>query len=199
MIISILPKVTPPMSYDEAIFKKSSPKEKYEIWVGDALLQWLRYDDRQFIRHGIDGEEPDLVYLIEGRKIGIEITVAYCNDHQAKKEWQKPGQNGVRRLFARPLGQPDKLITSRVQRAIDAKCSRHYTGADEVWLCIEQNSPFATISETRHRVATLNIPSQHSFKYIFLGFYANQGDGGGFRAYKLWPPELSGCVCRCAI
>jgi hypothetical protein len=64
-----------------------SLKEQHEVAIGNALLKSLGYDG-QFIGHGADGVEPDLIYLLAGRRIGIEMATAYYDDRQARVEWQ---------------------------------------------------------------------------------------------------------------
>lgn len=165
-----------------------SLKEQHEIAIGNVLLRTLGCDSR-FICHGTDGSEPDLIYLIAGWRVGIEIATAYYDDNQAKVEWQLA--RGI--LKGRSKGftkigswiDPDKLMISRVQKEVDDKCSKTYSGIDEAWLCIEQHALLADVSETQHLVASIKIPPHHPFKHIYLGFYAHAGDGGGFRVYDL--------------
>jgi len=64
-----------------------SLKEQHEIAIGNALLTALGHSNK-FIRHGLDGVEPDVVYSLAGRNVGIEIATAYYDQMHAKAEWQ---------------------------------------------------------------------------------------------------------------
>jgi hypothetical protein len=64
-----------------------SLKEQHEIAIGNALLAALGHKS-EFVRHGLDGVEPDVIYSVRQRTVGIEIATAYYDDSQAKAEWQ---------------------------------------------------------------------------------------------------------------
>jgi hypothetical protein len=163
-------------------------RERHEIAIADALLSVLGFGSR-FLRHGVDGVEPDVIYEIDSRTVGIEVATAYCDSIQAKAEWQlargisKFDSNGIAKIGS--WINSDKLISAQVQRKLDDKCSKSYSGVDEAWLCIEQHAPAVDVSETVELVARLKIPREHPFEQIYLGSYANAGDGGGFRVYNI--------------
>jgi hypothetical protein len=165
-----------------------SLKEQHEIAIANALLAALGHRS-EFIRHGQDGVEPDVIYSVAERTIGIEVATAYYDDAQAKAEWQlargisKFDSHGIAKIGS--WNEPDKLIGAQVQREIDDKCSKSYSGVDVAWLCIEQHAPLADVAETRDLIARLRIPGKHPFEKLYLGFYAHTGDGGGFRAYDI--------------
>jgi len=172
--------------------RESSLKEQHEIAIGNALLRELKLD-AQWIRHGVDGVEPDLIYQLAGKKVGIEITTAYYDEHQARVEWQlargelRPDRNGFA-YIKKPrewTGEPYKLIAASVQRKLDVKCSKSYSGVDAAWLCIEQHAQLADVSETLEMILHLRISAGHPFERIYLAMYAHVGDGGGFRVYDL--------------
>jgi len=165
-----------------------SLKEQHEIAIGNALLAALGYSSK-FIRHGLDGVEPDVIYSLAGRNVGIEIATAYYDHMQARAEWQLA--RGILKFDSRGIARigswvdSDKLISAQVQRELDDKCSKNYSGVDAAWLCIEQHAPLTDVSETLDLVARLKIPREHPFEQIYLGSYAHVGDGGGFRVYDL--------------
>ena len=167
-----------------------SLKEQHEIAIGNQLLRTLGHSCK-FMRHGIDGVEPDVIYSLAGRTVGIEVATAYYDHMQAKAEWQlargisKFDSHGIAKIGS--WVDPDKLISTQVQREIDDKCSKSYSGVDAAWLCIEQHAPLADVSETLDLVARLRIPREHPFEEIYLGAYVHAGDGGGFRVYDLLP------------
>jgi len=56
-------------------------KEDHEKWTSDKLIACLGIEAK-YLRHGKDGEEPDQIYeLPKGIKIGIEVTIAYYDNH----------------------------------------------------------------------------------------------------------------------
>jgi hypothetical protein len=167
-----------------------SLKEQHEIAIGNALLARLGLNC-EFIRHGLDGVEPDLIYSLPGQILGIEVATAYYDEAQATAEWQLA--RGISKFDSRGIAkigswnEPDKLISAQVQREIDDKCAKSYSGVDTAWLCIEQHAPLADVDETRELITRLRIPSKNPFAKLYLGFYAHAGDGGGFRVYDLLP------------
>lgn len=169
--------------------KLSSLKEQHEFAVGHALLDALGYL-AEFLNHGVDGEEPDLLFQFGERRIGIEIATAYYDDNQARVEWQmargalKPDSNGIVRLGF--WESPDELIDARVQAELNDKCSKKYSGVDAAWLCIEQHAPLSDVAETCARASRMRVPSSHPFERIYLGLHAPAGDGGGFRVFPLY-------------
>jgi hypothetical protein len=131
-----------------------------------------------------------VIYSVAGQTVGIEIATAYYHDGDAKAEWQlargisKFDSLGIAKVGGL-LIEPDKLISAQVQREIDDKCSKSYSGVDVVWLCIYQHAALADVPETEDLVPRLKIPSKNPFEKIYLGFYPPLGDGGGFRVYDL--------------
>src|SRR4030088_715606 len=128
-----------------------SLKEPHEIAIANAVISALGLSNT-FLRHGTDGVEPDVIYAIDGRTVGIEVATAYYDDVQAKAEWQlargilKFDSHGIARIGS--WVDSDRLISAQVQREVDDKCSKSYSGVDAAWLCIEQHAPAADVSET---------------------------------------------------
>jgi len=173
---------------------KVSLKEQHERSVGRNLMQLLRCWCK-FIGRGVAGVQPDLIYSIAGRKIGIEIATAYYDNNQAKVEWElargrlKPGPG--RSIKLGKWTAPDKLIAARVQQELDDKSSRHYSSVDAVWLCIHQEAPLADLSELSDLARALKLPPLHPFERIYLSWYAHLGEGGGFRAIVILDTTFS--------
>src|SRR5438552_666905 len=110
-----------------------SLKQQHERAIGNALLRSLDINGR-FCELGIEGVQPDLIYNVAGRHIGIEITTAYYDDFCAKSVWQlargklKPDAKGRTRISRKVLHEPDKLIVERVQQELNDKCAKAYSG-----------------------------------------------------------------------
>jgi len=163
-------------------------KEKHEFAVANDLLAALRIE-HEFLRLGAAGIEPDVVYRIAAQSVGIEVATAYHDEPQAKAEWQiargilKPDNHGITKIGR--WSEPDQLIAAQVQRELEDKCAKDYSGVDSTWLCIEQRALLVDVSETSDLVAHLKVPERHPFVRIYVGAYAHAGDGGGFRVYEL--------------
>src|SRR6516165_2063287 len=107
-----------------------SLKEQHEITIAEEFLKKLAFK-AQFIRHGKDGIEPDVIYSVPGGALGIEIATAYYNDAQAKAEWLIA--RGITKFVSNlvkmgPVRNPDKLVSAALQREIDDKCLKAYSG-----------------------------------------------------------------------
>lgn len=53
-----------------------SLKEQHERAIADQLLNALQCDGK-FLRRGKDDGEPDVIYSINGRTVGVEVATAY--------------------------------------------------------------------------------------------------------------------------
>jgi hypothetical protein len=166
-----------------------NPKEEHEKCVGHALMKLLRYHYK-FIGHGEDGVQPDLIYSIEGRKIGVEITTEYYDDdddqnHHGKVKFElargnlKPARNEYLRLGSWTADS----ITARVQQRLIAKSSKDYSEVDAVLVCIHHDALILDSSEVLDLARVLKVSPK--FERIYLSWFAHAGEGGGFRACVL--------------
>ena len=63
------------------------------------MLRALKFDGK-FLRHGKDDGEPDLIYSLEGKTVGIEIATAFYHNKQAEIESHLAlGQAQVRSIW----------------------------------------------------------------------------------------------------
>jgi hypothetical protein len=173
-------------------------KEDREKAIGNRLLKALKLDGK-LLRHGKDGIEPDLIYSLEGKTVGIEISTAHYSEGTASVE-SKLARGEIKRDPPRwvKLGvpkEPDKVMVSRFQRELDDKCTKHYSGVDAVWICIEQRADLSTVADTEELIAAITIPA-NQFEAIYLVFNAPLQDGGGFHVYRLpWKPGMEVNTC----
>lgn len=158
-------------------------KEEREIAIGNCFLKELRCD-HTFVRHGEDDGEPDLIYLITGSTVGVEILAPYYSNDQARIENQiRQGKlkssaqtQGLRGGIKVPIpNNQDEVITSSAQRDLNKKCLKRYAG-NEVWLFLYLEAPLLEMSEFKELVARISIP-RHCFAQIYFGF-TNYGEGG---------------------
>src|SRR5437870_1031974 len=126
--------------------KREEIKREHERAVADQLLKALEID-ASFDKHGDpDKREPDLIYKIGGKTIGIEVTTAYYQQDDAKDSAEiATGEKSLRPDEIRPrsrgiFGSPDQKICDSVQAAIHSKCGKTYSSVDDTWLCIEQDA-----------------------------------------------------------
>jgi hypothetical protein len=164
--------------------KQKEVKEGHEKAIGRQLLKALKLNGK-FLRHGEDNGEPDLIYSLDGKTVGIEIATAFYHNEQAEIESQLALGKLKSGRFGTPLGVPngqDKVILSRAQWELDDKCSKSYSG-DEVWLCIDLQAPLLEISEAKQLADAITIPARHKFARIYFGFHA-LFDGKGFTVLR---------------
>lgn len=83
------------------------------------------------------------------------------------------------------MQNPDDLICGKVQGELEDKCAKRYQGADEVWLCIEENAPLSDAKSVDECVKKLKIPAGHHFARVYLFLSVPLHDGGGYRAVAL--------------
>ncbi len=104
--------------------KREEIKREHERAVADKLLKALEID-ASFDKHGDpDKREPDLIYKIGGKTIGIEVTTAYYQQDDAKDSAEiATEEKSLRPDEIRPrsrgiFGSPDQKICDSVQAAI---------------------------------------------------------------------------------
>jgi hypothetical protein len=79
--------------------KQKEVKEGHEKAIGNQLLRALNLDGK-LVRHGKDEGEPDLIYSLEGKTVGIEIATAFYHNKQAEIEIAPgAGQAQVRSIW----------------------------------------------------------------------------------------------------
>lgn len=154
-------------------------KEEHEIGVGQDLLKALRLSGS--LRHGKDdGVEPDLFLSKDEKTIGIEVGTAYYGGHQAQALWS-PGGGGWM------VSDGNAQMLQKVQHELDDKCNKTYSKVDELWLCVELQANFADIVEVETMIKHLELKADHPYQRIILLFYPHHKDGGGIRAFDLFP------------
>lgn len=171
-------------------------KEEHEKCIGHALMQLLRYRYK-FIGHGEDGVQPDLIYSIRGRKVGIEIATAYYDDKTPQDPPDADIANHSTVKFELARGNlksgPNEYIkfkpftaatiAARVLREVDDKSSKDYAKVDVAWVCIQHDALILDSSEVSDLARSIKVPPK--IERIYLSWFAHEGEGGGFRACVL--------------
>ena len=166
---------------------EQSLKRQVERASADNLLAALDIKELQFDHIGDDMGEPDIVYRINGRKIGIEVAQAYLDNKHAKYEWDFA--RDIRKNFGVPhelqVNPSDKLCEF-IKKVLDNKCTKsfEYSGVDETWLCIEGRNPSGDSSSIEKCVRQLHI-KDNNFKHIYLLHLSPWHQGGQYKAFDL--------------
>ena len=161
------------------IAERRITKEEHEIGIGQDLLKALGLSGS--LRHGKDdGVEPDLFLSKDEKTIGIEVGTAYYGNHQAHVEWSPGGGRWT-------VNDGNALMLQSVQHELNDKCNKTYSKADELWLCVELGATLADIVEVEEMIKHLELKADHPYQRIILLFYPHLRDGGGIRAFDLFP------------
>lgn len=148
-------------------------KRQHEKAVCDSLLSSLNLE-AVFLKEGNDKNEPDMLYKFDSVIVGIEVGTAYYDDSDAKQEWtlatgeRNLPKAGYEMREKGVMRNPDELICSRIQQIISEKSTKQYTGADDIWLCIQQRAALSDFNSMRRCSEELVVPEKHPFQHIYL-------------------------------
>lgn len=173
---------------------RDSIKAAHERAVADQLLAALVVE-ATFVRHGEPNRsEPDVIYSkADGQIIGIEVVTAYYEDSDAKDAaeiaaGEKPLCPGeMRERSDGRLVEPDQKICERVQKELEKKCRKIYAGADEKWLCINQDALLSDAISVAECVRNLKVPGKHEFARIYVTYTAPVHEGGKYTPIQVYP------------
>lgn len=225
-------------------------QKQHERFVCNSLIETLNLK-ATFERNGNDlNHEPDTIYKVNERLLGIEVSTAYPNNVRAEQEWtrargereipkqgyewrwneaylenlpqiefpnhlkdkiyykprekllifkglmskeekdellrlslDKQYRNAIEELGLGVIINPDDLICARIQSEINDKCSKRYSGAAGIWLCIEVRDPSCDEDEVNEFLPSIYIPEKHCFDAIYLLLY--EGDDN-YKVFKIY-------------
>ncbi|MCI0622781.1 MAG: hypothetical protein L0387_14160 [Acidobacteria bacterium] len=171
--------------------KRDTIKQGHEKAVADQLLQVLRVE-ATFARHGDPNQrEPDVIYSIDGRDVGIEVATAYYEDSDASDEWslaageREVSPKGYEERSGGVLRSPDQMICERVQAEVNDKCGKQYAGAEEFWLCIEQRAALSDAASVQECVKSLTVQQEPPFARLYLTCLAPVHEGGAYNVVRI--------------
>lgn len=148
--------------------------------------------DATFERMGDpDKGEPDVIFKIEAKTIGIEVATAYYEDSDGKDAaeiaaGERPlGPGEIRPRSGGVIGSPDRTICERTQAELEDKCSKTYAGVDETWLCINQDAPLSDAASVAECVRNLKVPAKHNFARIYLTYTAPLHEDGAYTEVQI--------------
>ena len=153
-------------------------KEQHEKSVADDLLKKLAQRPVRDRPGNPTKGEPDRLYLIDEKTIGIEVVTAYYSEHEAKATAEaaaeKPIAPGEIRL-GKWIGSPDDSICESIQENLNAKCAKKYSGTDETWLCLNVDAALTELDCLKECIDNLDVP-ENQFARIHVT--VNRPDGG---------------------
>ncbi len=130
-------------------------------------------------------------YRLDGNSLGIEVATAYFGNLQAKQKWtldrgkRKFPDQGYELQWGGPITNGSNRMRKQIQKEINKKRAKKYSGVDKCWLCIYETSPTSDERTVRNWLNTLKIPDDHSFDAIYLLHNAPTFEGGMHKAFKV--------------
>ena len=153
-------------------------KEQHERSVADELLKKLEISPVDDHPGSPMRGEPDRLYRIDEKTIGIEVVTAYYSEGEAKATAEAAAEKPILSDEVRlgeVIGSPDDSICESIQENLNAKCAKKYSGTDETWLCINAEAALTEPESIKDCVDNLNVPD-NQFARIFVT--ASKPDGG---------------------
>src|SRR5260221_204628 len=102
-------------------------KEQHERSVANGLLNELGIRPEAEQPGNPTNGEPDRLYSIDKKTIGIEVVTAYYAEHEAKATAKAAAEKPIASDEIRVgevSGSPDDSICASIQEALDVKCGR---------------------------------------------------------------------------
>jgi len=135
--------------------------------------------------------EPDQIFSISGRRLGIEAGTVNPEDQYAKGLWGIVRRGPVAKakgfeVFYRTSEKSppvETMLRERIQQELDSKCVKRYLNVEEAWLCVQIHAVFERTWEIDEIAKCIQIPGKHGFDRIYLSFFPSAGEGGGLRVY----------------
>ncbi|MEI7603787.1 MAG: hypothetical protein WCJ19_02095 [bacterium] len=145
-------------------------QKEHERRICNLLLN-LEKIKNIFQRYGNDKGEPDILYSINGKLIGIEVTTIYYNNEYAKFEWMTALGKEITLFNVNNINfniNYENEVYTRLRQNIKSKCSKKYIGIDESWLCLEERGPLTYYRILQHCINQIIIPRNNNFTKIFI-------------------------------
>jgi hypothetical protein len=151
--------------------KNLDDKRQLEFY---AVLYFIR-DQRKNHRRWLIFQEfseppnPDTYCLLNGERVGIEVSHLCSNNHDAKKALGRTGEVQGRQECPSPAGRPpapNHRLPHELNRILDDK-ARHCYG-HKTWLVIRNTDPLWEKSDFELCRGDITIPGRHAFEEIWL-------------------------------
>ena len=140
----------------------------------DAILYFIR-DQRKNHRRWLIFHEfseppnPDIYCLLNGERVGIEVTHLCGHNHDAKKasgRWSPGEEREEIPPSEKPAAVPLTRLPLELNRLLDYKARHHY--GRKTWLVIRNTDPFWQKSDFELCRPDIIIPRRHAFEEIWL-------------------------------
>ena len=156
-------------------------KKAHEGAVADQLLEGLGIRPASSGHGDPDKNEPDRLYKIDQKTLGIEVVTAYYTEAEAKvahKVAEEPlAEDEV--MMGEIIGGPDDAICESIKENLNQKCAKKYSATDETWLCINVEAGITEMAVIVGCIDSLEVPENHVFSKIFVTMHKSEADGGG--------------------
>ncbi len=140
-----------------------------EIATAKNFLNWFNRRQNRNLKIVQKQERPDFLCADDHGEFGIEVTLAYHDQSDAKSIWRV-----VRGEVDRELGQvislPEELLTNFINDRIESKIAKGY-GKRTMLVVRVPFAPFTEPWEIENKILpNLLVPSNNDFEAIFVTF-----------------------------
>jgi hypothetical protein len=145
-------------------------KQQHEMAVAEDLLKQLKIAPKDTRPGNPDKNEPDRLYRIDEKTIGIEVVTSYYSNDEAKATAEAAAEKPIAPDEIRVgdvFGSPDDSICESIQENLDAKSAKKYSGTDETWLCINADAVLTEMECIKDCVEGLDVP-ENPFARIYV-------------------------------
>jgi hypothetical protein len=152
-------------------------KEQHEKSVADELLKKLEINPIDDRPGNPTTGEPDRLYRINEKTLGIEVVTAYYCAAEAKATAEAAAEKPIAPDEIREgelIASPDDSICESIQKNLYAKCTKKYSGTDELWLCINADAVLTEPEILKECVDRLDVPKS-KFDRIFVTVSTSEG------------------------
>lgn len=166
-----------------------SKDEQLEYYsVAYFRRELIKHDGRKvkFIRFGVP-PEPDCICEIDKESIGIEVTIVYGDEWNARKiydcqrEYEKTNKSEIEHIISNPLNY---LIIGDLNNSLIKKSKKTYSFLNN-FLIIRNGHPCYFKSNFIKHKDEIELPTEHPFKEIWLICDRNGSSG----LIKLFPEK----------
>jgi hypothetical protein len=145
-------------------------KLAHEKAVADELLDALKIKPLGSRAENPDKKEPDRIYRIDKKTVGVEVVTAYYTEEEAKATAEAAAEKPIAEDEIREgelIGSPNDSMCDAINKCLDEKCKKEYSGADETWLCIDADATITESAVIEKCVKSLKAP-KHGFTRLFV-------------------------------
>jgi hypothetical protein len=162
-------------------------KTAHEKALADELLQELKIKPLGSRQGNPDNKEPDRLYRMGKKTIGIEVVSAYYTEKEAKATAEVAAEKPLAPDEIREgeiIGSLDDSICEAIQECLNEKSKKVYSGTDETWLCIDADAALTETTIIHECLKRLDM-LKHNFKHIYVTVRKSENEGGGLAVFEI--------------